>query len=333
MSWKSTMRTIDRMARQAERDARRRQRELERQQKELAKMLEQERARHEVAIYENQIEILLSIHKECLSPIKWEQIRDSSPPSIPTETHIHEIEAQKRLDEFSPSFIDKLLKRDEKKREELRQALREANEKDSKEFQNAMIAYEQEYSEWEDLQRLSIRILNGDSEAYIEAVNEINPFVEISELGSEINFNITNPLLGIASVAIHGEDVIPNEVKTILKSGKLSVKDMTKTEYYGLYQDYVIGSALRIAREIFALIPVKAVIVHAMGEVLNTQTGHLEMQPILSVAIPRDSMERLNFEYLDPSDAMNNFVHRMTFRKTKGFLPVEAIRPEELDIV
>jgi hypothetical protein len=33
----------------------------------------------------------------------------------------------------------------------------------------------------------------------------------------------------------------------------------------------------------------------------------------------------LNFESLDPSDALRDFVHRMSFKKTKGFARVEAL--------
>jgi hypothetical protein len=61
------------------------------------------------------------------------------------------------------------------------------------------------------------------------------------------------------------------------------------------------------------------VIVNAVSDLLKTQTGHMEEKTILSVAIPRDTLGRLNFERVDPSDSLNNFVHRMKFLKTKGF--------------
>ena len=132
------------------------------------------------------------------------------------------------------------------------------------------------------------------------------------------------------TLCVNDEEVIPKESKTLLKSGKLSVKPMAKTKFYELYQDYVCGCVLRLARELFALLPYEMAIVTAESEILNTQTGHLEMQPILSVAIPRRTLEVLNFETLDPSDSMNNFVHRMNFMKTKGFRAVDAVSPSEL---
>ena len=107
---------------------------------------------------------------------------------------------------------------------------------------------------------------------------------------------------------------------------------MPKSRFYELYQDYVCGCVLRVARELFALLPIEMVIVTAVGNLLNTQTGHLEEQPILSVAIPRKTLVELNFGALDPSDSMNKFVHQMDFKKTKGFSAVESIKPSDLQL-
>jgi len=107
---------------------------------------------------------------------------------------------------------------------------------------------------------------------------------------------------------------------------------MPKTKYYELYQDYVCGAVLRVARELFALFPIEMIIVTAVAELLNTKTGHLEIQPILSVVIPRETINKLNFELIDPSDSMGNFLHQMKFLKTKGFQPVREIHSSEIDI-
>ena len=58
---------------------------------------------------------------------------------------------------------------------------------------------------------------------------------------------------------------------------------MTKTRYYELQQDYVCSCILRIARDLFALLPLKTVIIHAYDEQLNTETGHEERKLILSI--------------------------------------------------
>jgi hypothetical protein len=74
------------------------------------------------------------------------------------------------------------------------------------------------------------------------------------------------------------------------------------------------------------------VIITAKSDLLNTRTGHLEETPILSVAIPRKTLEQLNIEIVDPSDAMENFLHNMKFLKTKGFSGVKQITPSDIKL-
>lgn len=124
--------------------------------------------------------------------------------------------------------------------------------------------------------------------------------------------------------------MIPREERTLLQSGRLSVKRLPAGKFNELYQDYVCGCVLRIAREVFALLPLDSIIVTAVADVLDTSIGHVREQPILSVAFPRAGLERLNFDALDPSDSMKGFVHRMSFKKTTGFAPVTRIDPAGL---
>jgi hypothetical protein len=72
------------------------------------------------------------------------------------------------------------------------------------------------------------------------------------------------------------------------------------------------------------------VLVHVVGDLLNTSTGNLDTEAILSVLFVRRTMAKLKFGKLDASDSMANFVHRMNFHKTKGFLRVEPIDPKSI---
>ncbi len=330
MTWKGTLRSIQAAQRRAERDARKRQRELEKQQKQLERMQELERAEFEVQVYENYLDVLLSIHKECGNEWDWELIRDTEPPDSPTKSNSLELAAQAELENYKPGTLDKLMKRVESKREQLTAAVAEAKKADEKEYQDALAEYNQELSDWEKLTGIARKILADDPEAHLDAIQEIDPFSEINQIGSSVDFQSDGNLIE-ATLHVNGEEIIPSESKSLLKSGKLTVKKMTKSNFYELYQDYVCGAVLRVARELFALLPVEMVIVTATGTLLNTQTGHMEEQPILSVAMPKKTIEQLNFDMIDPSDSMANFVHRMKFMKTKGFSQVARISPEELE--
>jgi len=45
--------------------------------------------------------------------------------------------------------------------------------------------------------------------------------------------------------------------------------------------------------------------------------------------IPRISLEGLNFNVIDPSYSMKNFVHKMKFKRGQGFDPVEVLNPSD----
>lgn len=328
MSWKGTLRSIQAAQRRAERDAKRRQRELEVQRRKLEKMQELERAEYEVQVFENYLDVLLSIHKECGNDWDWEAIRDSDPPSKPTRSDTAEKAALAELENYKPGTMDKLLRRVDSKRENLASAVEEAKLEDEKYYQKAIENYQQELEERESLTKLANRILKDEAEAHLEAITELDPFSEINQLGSSMEFQFHGDLIE-AILHVNSEDVIPLESKSLLKSGKLSVKKLPKSRSYELYQDYVCGAVLRVARELFALLPIEMVLVTAVGTLLNTQTGHMEEQPVLSIMIPRKTLSILNFELIDPSVSMDNFVHRMSFKKTKGFEGVTRISPDE----
>ena len=330
MSWKGTVRSLAAIQRQSERTARQRHNQLVKQQKQLEKMEELERASYEVEEFENCLDVLSSIHKECSSPWDWHVILATEPPIKPELLHDHEKSAINKFNGYKPGITDKLLKRIDMKREELSKNIDIGRQLDQEKYQSAVTVYEQELIEWQTTHDLADHILAHDKEAYKKAIIQAEPFIEIIDHGSSVEYEIPNNTLIDIILHVNSEDVIPKQMKTLLKSGKLSVKEMPKSKFYEIYQDYICGCVLRIAREIFALLPIELAIITAVGKILNTKTGYLEESPILSVAIPRTTLQNLNFELLDPSDSMTNFLHRMNFKKTTGFSVVTKISPSEL---
>jgi hypothetical protein len=327
MGIKGFIRSVQAAQHRAEREAIRRHRELERRQREYSKMQEQAQAAYEVECYENKIDLLLSVHKDCGNFWNWEKIKNSKPPAKPPKNNQKETIARLKFDEFTPGILMRLFKRVEAKRNQLKKAIETAKETDEKDYRNSLAQYEQKYNDWKESQNLAEKIIAGETQAYNQAIKEINPFSEISQLGSSVSFTIINSSIIEANLKPNSAKVIPLEVKSLLKSGKLSLKKMPTAQFHELYQDYVCGCILRVSRELFALLPIKMVIIHALGNILNSQTGHMEEKPILSAAIPRETLEMLNFEKLDPSDSMSNFVNTMNFNKKKGFDAVEKLNP------
>ena len=124
---------------------------------------------------------------------------------------------------------------------------------------------------------------------------------------------------------VKSDNVIPTTTVTQLKSGKLSEKEISKSAYNELLQDYICSSAIRVARDTFALLPVGGVVIHAVDKVLDTSTGNDEEVTVVSVLFEREKFEKTNFDRIDPSDFVNSFECNMKFTKTSGFKPVKRL--------
>lgn len=332
MGWKGTVRSLQASARRAERNAHRRQRELEKRQKEYAKMEALEQAAYEVEVYENHIDILLSIHKECAEPVKWKKILSKPEPKQPQKNGSLEQAAMHAAATYRPNFWARLFKLEARQREALVQKVDAAKIEDDRQYKAQLGEWNAAHTEWAEERDIALRILDGDRQAKLDAIEAFESFEEISHLGSSIEMLVHESGVLEAKVAIHGSHVIPTEIKSLLKSGKLSTKAMPTGRFNEIHQDYVCSCALRVGRELMAILPDDLVIVTAMDNVLNSSTGHMEDQPILSVAFSRATVDGLNLEAIDPSDAMKNFVHNMSFKKGAGFSAVAALDSQRLAV-
>jgi len=309
-NWSADLRRSEVAQRRGEREAKRRQKDLERRLKEQAKLSTLEQARLEVEAHENELEVLLSIHKERSAAVDWRALASGLPPHEPARLARHELAAVAK-----------------------QTGLKEAREADEHEYQTARARYETEFAQWTKMRSLAERVLAGEGRAYTEAVSESSALTEISNLGSSIQMTVHDAKVIECDLKVNGRDVIPKDAKSLTASGKLVVKAVAKARFHEIYQDYVCGCILRLTREMFGLLPVDTVILTATVDGIDSRTGHSAELPVLSVAAARSEIERLDFEHLDPSDALENFQHRgdvMTSRKSGEFVPIIPLSPAEV---
>src|SRR5690242_15813161 len=126
MGWRGILRDLQAASRRTERAAYRRRRALERQQQQYDRMQEVERAGHVVELYENLVELLISVHKECGTEWDWNAIRSTPPPAVPSRTDDHERGARLALARYRPSILDRLFGRTEAKLASLEEAVEQA---------------------------------------------------------------------------------------------------------------------------------------------------------------------------------------------------------------
>ncbi len=274
----------------------------------------QENAR-KVDEYNKMIEMLKGIHKQCDEFVDWKHINSLKEPFPPGGIGPKEAGALLELQNYRPGFFARIIKSlGEKKQEKLKAAVQASRMKDR-----------EDYEEWKSLNHLSGRILEGDLDAYLQVINEMNPLDDLLEFGCDFEFGVEEPRSIEVEYKVKSQSLIPDYSLSLTQTGKLSRKNLTKTAYYELVQDYVCSCAIRIARDMFALLPVENVVVHAVDEVTSTETGNREEITILSVLFNREVLNSLNFQHIDPSDAMNNFTCNMKFLKTAGFKPVDRV--------
>lgn len=317
MGWKGTVRSIGASYRSIQREEQRRQRELQKREKEIAKMEALQLAAYEVEVYENHIDLILSVHKESANIIDWKALKDAKEPIEPQRKRTNEMS-------FKAGFLTKILGNESIKKEK-------AIQKDDEDFELAYEQWKLDRSTWEENKLLASKLLSGDEESKIQILKRIDPFSDISELGSSLNFEIKENKIVEAILRPHGKDVVPSETKSLLQSGKLSVKKMPVGKFNEIFQDYICSCVLRIGNETLAIIPDQLILIHVLDEILNTKTGHMEEQCVVSVAISRDTIASLNMNMIDPSDSMENFVHNMKFLKTKGLQPVKKLQPSSFE--
>jgi hypothetical protein len=311
------------LQRRVQREEQKQARELERRLKEMAKLGELERAKLEVEAFENQIALLRSIHKECGEVWNWDIIAFSLPTAPPRKFSEHETNTQLRLAMLKA-------KQHQITEEEIQRALEQARAQDEHEFLRAGQDHIKQTAERARLKGLACRVLNGDPKGYAEALAEFSPLAELSALGSSLHFSIHSPSVVECEINVNGIKSIPSETKALTTTGKLSVKAMSRTRFHELYQDHICSSMLRVAREVFVLLPVNIVLVTAMANVSGARTGQNQNAPVLSVEFIRQGFEALEFENLDPSDAIEEFRHNGDFkasRKTEAFMPIHPLQP------
>jgi len=314
------MRKLEAARRQDEREAKKRQRELERSLKDQEKRSALEQARLEVDAYENSLEVLLSVHKEQHEKLDWKALAYALPPHEPLRLARSELAAMIKPALRSP--------------ESVATEIEKARSLDELEHQTAYAEFEKEFVQWTKLNSLAKGVLAGETSAYTKAVSEFPILAEISILGSSIHMTAHNKNLVECVLKVNSPKVIPLQVKSLTAAGKLVEKPMPKARFHELYQDYVSGCILRLARELFALLPIETVLLSATVDGIDSRKGLRAELPVLSMIIHRAVMDGLNFDCVNPSDALDNFQHRgdmMTSKKSGDFIPIVPLTPSDID--
>ena len=156
---------------------------------------------------------------------------------------------------------------------------------------------------WSYYHSVAPAILNGDIDTYLSVIYEVNPLDDLLDYGSSFVFGTDDPSKMEIEFTVN-EDALSSLGSSV-----------SHQEYNTVLQDFVCSTAIRIARDIFALLPVDNTIVHA----------ELRGSTILSADFDRATMSKIRFGMIDPSDTMARFSCSMDFNPATGFGSVDRL--------
>ena len=323
------MRSAVAAARRAEREAARQQRAAAKAYKLQQKLSAIEQAVAEAEAYQARIRELTTIHHEAEPPIDWESVKSLPEPTAPTRNSASEDAARADLARFTPSFFQKVFGLAEKARAAKELAVAVARSEDDKRHASTVREYETALFQWREKQEMAAAILSGDIALMKEAVDALDPLGELAEMECATGITFADSKTAVVALSVGAEKIVPEEAKSVTQSGKLSVKAVPRAKICETYREYVCGCSLRAGRELLGCLPISCVVVNVSAPMLDSVTGHIASQTVLSVAMPRDTMERINFSGANPTDSMRLFTHRMKYTRSGAFSPVSELRPTE----
>ena len=321
MGWKGTVRSISAAARRMEKEA-------DRRHKRALKEQMVANASDDVADWENYINNLLTLHTDLADRVDWAGMLKKQKPTRPIPRTEKQSVTKASLDNFKPRKLNLLRGGNAKIIKQLNDEHERAVKQDSNGTKLDLEKYEKALVDWKRDKDLAQRLLAGKGDAIKEVVTELQTLSITDLIGSYISFSIEDNYVH-AKPTVHTDEIVPKFRRKQLASGKLSQTNMPVGQFNELYQDYVCSVALKVAGDLFQLLPLDYVFVTCETEMLNTSTGHNEPTPILSVKFVRETFEQLRLAAIDPSDSMTNFIHNMNFKKTKGFSAISPLENTE----
>lgn len=156
---------------------------------------------------------------------------------------------------------------------------------------------------WSYCHEKAYDVLNGNIDAYLQIIQDVGPLDDLLDYGFGFECGTDDPNIMAVEFCTKENELMPKK------------SAMSNSEYNNLLQDYICSCSIRIARDIFSLLPVSYVIIHAVS---NDST-------VLSVKFERRTFTKIKFQGTDASDIVEQYRHNMAFNCNDGFAAVEQL--------
>ncbi|WEG15108.1 DUF4236 domain-containing protein [Alkalihalophilus pseudofirmus] len=261
--------------------------------------------------YEQHIKALQHLHLRVSEPINWKEKASEAPPFSIGEMGPHETDARRDVEQYKPSFFSRLLKKEAKERAGLEEKV-----------DQAVLEDKGNYASWLNRVNKAQTLASGGVEMYQELLAETDLFIAANEYGAVVELVPIDRSEVLLKVLVN-DDVIPDETFSLTKTGKLSRKAQTKTNYYHLYQQFICSLLLKAARDCLHALPdVTTVHCHVEERRIDPTDGHHKDIRLIEVTFTRALMASKRFEHIDAQAAVAGYDPAWKFLKTKGFQPI-----------
>jgi hypothetical protein len=140
------------------------------------------------------------------------------------------------------------------------------------EYRGDVAAYQAERAALEAARDLARRVLARDASVYHEIVTHSSLSRTLGEAGRSLELAPAAGGAVAVTLRLHkAEEIMPDEAMSLSDTGDLRSTPLSKTHCYNLYRDYVCSAILRVGRELFAALPIEALVVTRPGRGLESR--------------------------------------------------------------
>lgn len=268
-----------------------------------------------VVAYQESLFALTHIHNQAGDFIDF----DTSPIEYETnEMGPHQKAAIAALENYQPSFFDKLLNKSSSKLKELQENIVTAIEKDNEEKEVKVVDAELE-NKLKQLDESAIRsfyqlanafkVLEDDAQSYSYKL------IKNVDVVTHVHIDLTINL---------DEDVFPNQI-SVLQSGKLSNKKLSKTDLLERQKAYLCSITLAFVTEALAYSPLDRCTINVFNTSINTASGFSETKCILAGEFDEKVLLDLDYEKLNPIEIVENSNVEYKLNSRTGFQEIKQI--------
>lgn len=158
----------------------------------------------------------------------------------------------------------------------------------------------------------------GDDGALMRVVKSQQTLTRIHKLARGLGFSVENGLVH-AILALHNQTIVPDFHLKYMPSGKLTEVKMPREKSLKLYRGYASSAVLKVASDLFRLIPAGNVVVTAIAPCQVADSEYDEEWPVLSANLLRQNVLAMDMPNVDPVAALKIFQHSERFHATQGF--------------